>query len=142
MTDRKTYQAWYDAWRRCYDPSRHNHESYKRRGIEMCAEWRADFTAFLLDMGEAPVGLTLERYDNDIGYNPDNCYWAESEDQYLNKGDYKNSTSGVKGVSFDRTHRKWCAHTKGGSGNKKRIYLGLDFFEAVCTRKSWENRNG
>ena len=139
---RKAYDAWYDAKRRCTDPSRHNHEAYARKGITMAPEWANAFEAFYADMGDPPNGFTLERYDNNKGYSRENCLWAYPSDQYLNKGAYKNNTSGVKGVSFDRTHEKWAAHTSGGNGMKKRMYFGKDFFEAVCVRKSWEARNG
>lgn len=36
-------------------------------------------------MGEAPIGLTLERKNNDLGYTPDNCTWTTVRDQLNNQ---------------------------------------------------------
>jgi hypothetical protein len=35
-------------------------------------------------MGEQPIGMTIERVDNDRGYEPGNCRWATQHDQTRN----------------------------------------------------------
>jgi hypothetical protein len=68
---------------RCTNPNVDKYADYGGRGIRVCDDWR-DFTIFLCDMGECPPGLTLERKDNEKGYNKENCRWATIAEQRQN----------------------------------------------------------
>lgn len=57
---------------------------YGGRGITVCERW-LEFSNFLEDMGQRLLGLTLERIDNDKGYEPGNCKWATRHDQRMNQ---------------------------------------------------------
>jgi hypothetical protein len=43
------------------------------------------FPNFLADMGQPPPQMTLERKDNDRGYEPQNCIWATRKQQGRNR---------------------------------------------------------
>lgn len=69
---------------RCFNPKHIGAKYYSERGISVCERWMS-FENFLADMGEAPVGLTIERMDNDRGYEPANCKWATYHEQRMNQ---------------------------------------------------------
>jgi hypothetical protein len=79
------YVIWDSMKKRCRTPSADNFEHYGGRGIQVCARWRDSFENFLSDMGSSfRPGLTLERIDNDGGYDALNCVWATKVEQMNN----------------------------------------------------------
>lgn len=79
------YRVWRGMLNRCYNPRQAGWNAYGGRGIWVCERWRQSFGAFLGDMGERPAGTSLERVDNDKGYEPGNVIWATLEQQNANK---------------------------------------------------------
>lgn len=79
-----TYRSWQGMFPRCYNLKSPAYKNYGGRGIVVCARW-SKFENFLSDMGERPKGLTLDRRDNDKGYNPSNCHWATKSEQAVNR---------------------------------------------------------
>ena len=64
----KEYCGWNSMLQRCYNPKAISFSRYGKRGIEVCVRWRESFEAFLEDMGYAPIGTSIERKDNSLGY--------------------------------------------------------------------------
>lgn len=61
---------------------------YRERGIAVCERWRGEdgFQNFLFDMGMRPSPkYSIDRIDNDKGYEPGNCRWATVIEQRRNQ---------------------------------------------------------
>lgn len=84
----RLYTIWRGMIDRCENPNSEAFDRYGARGISVCPEWRADFAAFrewALANGYADA-LTIDRMDNDRGYEPGNCRWATYAEQNRNYG--------------------------------------------------------
>jgi len=80
----RTYAAWSYAIKRCTSSSCERFKNYGGRGISVCDRWRHSFENFLADMGECPIGFSIERIDVDGNYEPSNCTWIPMKDQAKN----------------------------------------------------------
>ena len=69
----------------------------------MCEKWMK-FEGFIDDMGECPPGMTIDRKNNDQGYEKDNCRWATSKEQSNNRSSNINITINHE----TKTLKQWC----------------------------------
>jgi len=80
---------------RCTNPKQISYPWYGAKGIKVCKRWMK-FANFLYDMGERPEGMTLDRLNNSVGYQPNNCKWSTRIEQDLNKRHTGHDSSGSK----------------------------------------------
>jgi hypothetical protein len=79
-----TYYSWQSMRARCLNSAHPNFPKYGGRGILVCTRWNR-FEDFLADMGERPIGTSLDRINNDGNYEPGNCRWATKKQQQNNR---------------------------------------------------------
>lgn len=104
------YNTWVNMKARCYNPKASRYENYGGRRITVCDEWMHSFKQFLADMGKKPSPThSIDRIDNDKGYSPDNCRWADKKTQVINTRMFKNNTSGIRGVTWNKKWKQWYA---------------------------------
>ena len=98
------YNTWANMKARCNNPNHHAYNNYGGRGIIVCERWLESFENFLEDMGDCPLGYSLERVNNSLGYNKENCVWATSKTQARNK----RSNRIVKYNNIEKPLKQWC----------------------------------
>lgn len=75
----------FDAMKqRCQNPNHPSYKYYGGRGISVCERW-SSFENFLCDMGDRPLGHSIDRIDPSGNYEPSNCRWASSRQQSENR---------------------------------------------------------
>lgn len=139
MTGTPIYRVYRAMLTRCYYPSDTNYKWYGAKGICVCDRWRGagGFERWLADMGPRPDGMTLDRKDPRGDYEPDNCRWATTRTQSINRTNNRHLTA------FGRTQtlHEWCEET-GLRHNTvlERLKRGWTVEESLSLDKSYKNR--
>jgi len=92
-------RAWNSVKDRCLNPNTPHYRHYGGRGISLWEPWVSDSTAFtdwiMANLGPRPDGMTLDRIDNDLGYQPGNLRWATPSQQSANQRRTRRRFAGV-----------------------------------------------
>lgn len=80
----RLYFIWKAMLSRCENVNDPVYKHYGGRGINVCVAWH-DLDVFLADVGLRPSSQhSLDRINNDGGYEPGNCRWATKKEQANN----------------------------------------------------------
>ena len=142
LTNNQFYDTWKSMMGRCVNVNIKQYNYYGGRGITVCEEWLdvRNFVAWC-DLTHPNIeGLSLDRIDNDKGYSPDNCRWADRTAQSVNQRIMKNNTSGYVGVIWNIRNKRWTAYIS-VNNTKKHIGSFKTIEEAVLARDQYISKN-
>lgn len=83
----RLFRIWVGMRSRCNnEKDKHHYHDYGGRGIKVCKEWESfeNFKVWSL-ANNYNDELSIDRIDNDKGYNPDNCRWVDMKTQARNR---------------------------------------------------------
>ncbi len=136
------YQTWENEKSRCNNRNHRYYNDYGGRGIKVSKEF-LNFKIWLVHVESLPfyskriaLKLTLDRINNNIGYERDNLRWASPYEQATNQRMQRNNTSGYTGIVWHKLSSKWQAEI---SINKKKIHLGIYYNkkDAILSRNNY-----
>lgn len=123
----RTWRIWQAMKNRCYNKNTIQYKNYGGRGIKVCDKWLNDFNSFYNDVGEAPLGRSLDRINNDGNYEPKNVKWSTSIEQGRNKSTNRK----INGVCISEISKSL------GGGHSlvtKRLKRGWDIQRAITEK--------
>lgn len=131
MSYSPTWNAWQSILKRCVDGRAPKTAPYYRnKGIRICTEWLA-FEKFYADMGEKPgPQYSIDRIDNEKGYEPGNCRWATAAVQ-------SNNRSSVHHVKYQGS--EWTLSDLASHLGVKRTTLYARYRNNGWAEGSWAN---
>ena len=104
------YTMWNSLVQRCTNPKAAHYASYGGRGINVHPTWRESrvFLQYCDEvLGQKPQGYSLDRIDNNKGYEPGNIRWASSWAQQTNQRRQRNNRSKFTGLYYDKDRDCW-----------------------------------
>ena len=110
------YTHWRGMRQRCNDSNHHKYKNYGGRGIKVCKEWNEDFLPFYkwaIENGYSK-GLSIDRINNDGGYNPSNCRWITVAENSRHKSTIRINEKIIKEIKEARKRKPILSYKKIG----------------------------
>ncbi len=142
MSRTPEYHIWHGIKERCLNPNSCQYFRYGGRGITMYAGWIDDFPAFFAHVGARPeVSDSIERIDNNKGYEPGNVKWDSKKAQARNRRDNVLLTFNNETLTLI----EWSERTGFSHGTlSKRLKIGMTVEQALTTplMKIYKHKKG
>lgn len=128
MSKSKEYRAWLRMKGCCYNKNINYYQKYGARGINMCDEWKDDFSNFIEDMGPMPAECNgLQLIDETKDFCKANCRWERKK----------------QGAPIRAQKKELAPKNKSKLKNPKPVYISLeremlDFIKSLALKMSIE----
>lgn len=140
-TSTRLYRIWINMKQRCLNLNNQAYLNYGDRGILICNEWLdkekgyINFKNWSLSNGYKD-NLTIDRKDNNLGYNPDNCRWILHIENMRNRG--WNKIKDIEEANEIRTKHKTGNYTQQQLADEYNI--SRSHISNIINNKVWEDR--
>ena len=134
LSSTRLHGIWRGMKDRCLNRNDVSYPSYGGRGITICDEWLNDFVSFYLwaIANGYSDKLSIDRIDNNKGYMPSNCRWAECEIQSRNRRSNRRFSYNGKTQTLAEWAREYGIDRKTLSDRMDRF--GWSFERALITK--------
>jgi len=111
------YSTWTAMKDRCLNINSKDYNQYGAKGITIYQEWIDSFEKFYAYMGKKQKGQSIDRIDNNKGYEPGNVRWANNSQQQRNKDcsvwiDWKGKLTHISDIAKELGISKGAAHLR------------------------------
>lgn len=135
MSRSNEFSIWHGIKKRCLCPTDRAYPNYGGRGITICKEWAESFEAFFAYVGPRPsLEHSIEREDNNKGYEPGNVRWATPKEQGANR---RNSLRVVVDGKEKTTKQLAAEAGVSLSAMTRRIRLGMTGAALLAPARRW-----
>ena len=120
------YTRWLSTTQRCSNQAHSSYANYGARGITLAPDLTAfeDYRNYVESLpGYDPVNASLDRRDNNRGYEKGNLRWVSRSTQTANQRASGKGQNRYIGVNWSITHQRWIARVS---------YEGRCLFTKVC----------
>ena len=122
---------------RCRDVNHASYSNYGGRGIDIANDLTpfTNFRDYVVSLENyAPDNLTLDRIDNEKGYEKGNLRWVCRSTQTANQISSGKGNNKFTGVNWSKTHQRWVARVN---------FKGKTIFTKTCKcqKEALEARN-
>lgn len=106
------YSRWLSTTQRCCNPKHSSYKHYGARGILLSETLRefTDYRDYVSSLpGYDPKNASLDRIDNDKGYEKGNLRWVTHSTQTANQRYSGKGFNKYTGVNWSNVHKRWIA---------------------------------
>lgn len=91
----RLHNIWWGVYQRCCDKNSVSYPGYGAKGITLCEDWKnfVNFLDWSISNGYND-NLSIDRIENHIGYEPNNCRWVDQRTQQRNRSNNRYLTIG------------------------------------------------
>lgn len=129
----KLHGVWTTMKSRCFNKNNISYYRYGGRGISVCKKWSENFLVFYnwaISNGYKE-GLEIDRKDNDIGYQPNNCRFIEKIVNCNNRSTNVFVIIENKKITLSDACRMYGVSDKYKVVHQRMNRDNLDFFDAI-----------